>query len=104
MKGVPIMKTKKLRTTKGFKTLDDFLGEEGVRDAFQAVAIKEVLAWQIRQAMKLRKLSQARLAKLMGTSRSQVSRLLNPTDGNVTLATLQRAAEMLGRTVRIELV
>jgi antitoxin HicB len=28
-------------------TLDDFLGEEGTREAFQAVAIKEVLAWQI---------------------------------------------------------
>ena len=92
------------RSTKGFTTLDDFLEEEGVRDEFQAVAIKEVLSWQIRQAMESKKLSQARLAKFMGTSRSQVSRLLDPTDGNVTLVTLQRAAEMLGRKVRLELV
>jgi predicted XRE-type DNA-binding protein len=99
-----IMTTKKPRSTKGFTTLDNFLEEEGVRDAFQAVAIKEVLAWQIKHAMESQKLSQARLAKLMGTSRSQVSRLLDPTDGNVTLATLQRAAEMLGRKVRLELV
>jgi len=92
------------RSTKGFTTLDDFLEEEGVRDEFQAVAIKEVLSWQIRQAMESKKLSQARLAKFMGTSRSQVSLLLDPEDGNVTLVTLQRAAEMLGRKVRLELV
>jgi predicted XRE-type DNA-binding protein len=98
------MTKKKKRSTEGFTTLDAFLEEEGVRDAFQAVAIKEVLSWQIRQAMESQKLSQARLAKLMGTSRSQVSRLLDPEDGNVTLVTLQRAAEMLGRKVRLELV
>ncbi len=98
------MTTKKTRSTEGFTTLDAFLEEEGVRDEFQAVAIKEVLSWQIKQAMQKQKLSQARLAKLMGTSRSQVSRLLDPADGNVTLVTLQRAAEMLGRKVRLELV
>ena len=92
------------RTTEDLSTLDEFLGEQGVRDAFQAVAITEVLAWQIKQAMEARRLSQAKLAKLMGTSRSQISRLLDPDDGNITLSTLQRAAEMLGRKVRLELV
>jgi predicted XRE-type DNA-binding protein len=92
------------RTTEGFSTLDEFLETQGTRDDFQAVAIKEVLAWQIRQAMEARRLSQAALARLMGTSRSQISRLLDPKDGNVTLSTLQRAAEMLGRKVRLELV
>lgn len=91
------------RTTEGFSTLDELLEEQGVRDAFQAIAIKEVLAWQIKQAMEGQNLSQAKLAKLMGTSRSQISRLLDPEDGNVTLSTLQRAAEMLGRKVRLEL-
>jgi antitoxin HicB len=94
----------KKRTTQDLTTLDDFLEEEGARDAFQAVAIKEVLAWQIKQAMEVKHLSQAKLAKLMGTSRSQISRLLDPEDGNVTLSTLRRAAEMLGRKVRLELV
>ena len=68
------------------------------------MAIKEVLSWQIKREMEKQRLSQVRLAKLMGTSRSQVSRLLDPADGNVTLVTLQRAAEMLGRKVRLELV
>jgi DNA-binding Xre family transcriptional regulator len=92
------------RSTADFTTLDDFLETEGVRDRFQAVAIKEVLAWQIGEAMKDQKMSRKRLAERMGTSRSQIGRLLDPTDGNVTLVTLQRAAELLGRKVRLELV
>jgi antitoxin HicB len=85
-------------------TLDDFLDEEGTREAFQAVAIKEVLSWQIAQAMKSQGISRKKLAERMGTSRSQVSRLLDPKDGNVTIVTLQRAAELLGRKVRLELI
>jgi antitoxin HicB len=96
--------TKKPRSTADFTTLDAFLDGEGTREAFQAVAIKEVLAWQISEAMKTQGLSRKRLAERMKTSRSQISRLLDPTDGNVTLATLQRAAAMLGRKVRLELV
>lgn len=38
----------------------------------------------------------------MGTSRTQIDRLLSPADGNVTLATLQRAAAVFGRKVRLE--
>jgi len=98
------MTKKTPRSSEGFTTLDSFLDEEGVRDAFQAVAIKEVLAWQIDQAMKAQGMSKKRLAERMGTSRSQISRLLDPTDGNVTLVTLQRAAALLGRSVRLELV
>ena len=98
------MKTKKPRSTADFNTLDAFLQEEGSREAFQAVAIKEVLAWQISAEMKAQGLSRKRLAERMNTSRSQISRLLDPKDGNVTLATLQRAAALLGRKVRLELV
>ena len=90
------------RPTVGFSTLDGFLAEEGKLEEFQAIAIKEVLAWQIEEAMKAQSLSRTRLAERMGTSRSQVSRLLDPKDGNVTLTTLQRAAEIIGRKVRVE--
>jgi antitoxin HicB len=99
-----VPKTKKPRSAEELSTLDEFLDEEGTRDAFQATAIKEVLAWQMTQAMKEQKLSRRRLAERMGTSRSQIGRLLDPTDGSVTLTTLQRAAEMLGRKVRLDLV
>ena len=97
-------KRKIVRSTAGLTTLDDFLRQEGRLEEFEAVAIKEVIAWQIAEAMKQQKLSRKRLAERMGTSRSQISRLLDPKDGNVTIATLQRAARMVGRSLRLELV
>jgi antitoxin HicB len=97
-------KKKTARSTKELATLDDFLKEEGKLEEFEAVAIKEVLAWQIGEAMKAQNLSRKRLAERMKTSRSQISRLLDPKDGNVTIATLQRAAKMVGRTLKLELV
>ena len=98
------MKKKKPRSTDNLTTLDDFLKEEGKLEEFEAIAVKEVLAWQIAEAMKARNLSRKRLAERMKTSRSQISRLLNPKDGNVTINTLQRAANIVGRTLRLELV
>ena len=96
-------KMKKRRTAEELTTLDDFLKGEGKLEEFEAVAIKEVLAWQIAEAMKSQNLSRKRLAERMNTSRSQISRLLDPKDGNVTIATLQRAARIVGRTLRLEL-
>jgi antitoxin HicB len=92
------------RSTAKLSTLDDLLKTEGKLEEFEAVAIKEVLAWQLADAMRVGKISRKRLAKQMGTSRSQVSRLLDPKDGNVTLSTLQRAARMVGRSLRLDLV
>ena len=85
-------------------TLDSFLDEEGVLEEFQAKAIKEVIAWQLAEAMRERKLSKNRLAVMMQTSRTQVNRVLDPNDGNVTIETLQRAAEVVGRKVQLQLV
>src|SRR5262249_38625941 len=98
------MKKKQTRSTDDLATLDDFLKEEGKLEEFEAVAVKEVLAWQIAEAMKAQNLSRKRLAEKMKTSRSQISRLLDPKDGNVTITTLQRAAKIVGRTLRLELI
>jgi len=84
-------------------TLDDFLKEEGIHEETQARAIKEVVAWQLAEAMKARKMSRARLAVLLKTSRTQVNRLLDPTH-DITLSSLQRAAALVGRKVRLDLV
>ena len=84
--------------------LDDFLADEGVLGEFQAKAIKEVIAWQLAAAMKERKLSKSGLARKMHTSRTQVDRVLDPEEGNVTLETLQRAAAIVGRRVKLTLV
>ncbi len=84
-------------------SLDDFLKDEGVFEETQALAVKEVIVWQLTEAMQERSLSKTRLATLLKTSRSQVDRLLDPTR-DVTLSTLQRAAALVGRKVHIELV
>lgn len=85
-------------------TLDSFLENEGVLAEFQAKAIKEVIAWQLADAMQERGLTKTRLAALMHTSRTQVDRVLDPNDGNVTIETLQRAAAIVGRRVQLELI
>jgi DNA-binding Xre family transcriptional regulator len=84
-------------------SIDDFLEEEGVLEEFRAVAVKEVIAWQIQQAMKKKKLSKNKMAALMNTSRAQLDRLLDPKQGNVTIETLHRAAYALGLELRIVL-
>ena len=84
-------------------SLNDFLKEAGLFEETQALAIKEVVVWQLTDAMQERSLTKARLAVLLNTSRSQVDRLLDPTR-DVTLSTLQRAAALVGRKVQIELV
>ena len=83
--------------------IDAFLQEEGIFEEAQAQAIKEVVAWQLAEAMKKKKISKNKMAKLLKTSRTQVDRLLNPKD-DITLGSLQRAAAMVGRRVNIELV
>jgi antitoxin HicB len=85
-------------------SLDDFLAQEGVLEEFQARAIKEVVAWQLAEAMRARKLSKNQLAKRMRTSRTQVDRMLDPAAGNVTIETLQRAAGVVGQRLKVELV
>ena len=84
-------------------SLDDFLEDEGTFEEAKTLAIKEVVVWQLTQAMEKQSLSKARLAVMLKTSRSQVDRLLDPTR-DVTLSTLQRAAALVGHKVQIELV
>jgi hypothetical protein len=84
-------------------TLDEFLEEECIREAAKAEAVTRVIAWQLSEEMKRQGITKARLAELMNTSRAQVDRILKA-KGNVTIETLQRAATLVGRQVRLELV
>lgn len=84
-------------------TLDAFLGEEGIREAAKAEALTRVVAWQLAQEMERQGITKAALAERMHTSRAQVDRILKA-KGNVTIETLQRAAALVGRALRLELV
>jgi len=85
-------------------SLDSWLQEEGIYEEVTATAIKRVLARQVETAMKERQLTKAEMARRMRTSRAALDRLLDPTYDAVTLGTLCKAAQALGREIHLELV
>ena len=85
-------------------SFEDFLKEQGTYEETTEHAIKRVLAFQLEQAMKEQNIGKAEMAKRLHTSRSQLDRLLDPEYQGVTLAVLTRAANAVGRTLRLELV
>ncbi len=95
------MKKKKGRIGSSF---DDFLKEDGIYEEVTARAIKRVIARQLDALMQNQGLTKSALAKKMRTSRTQLDRLLDPENESVTLGTLARAAQAVGRSLRMELV
>ncbi len=83
-------------------SFDDFLEEEGILNEVDKVALKRVIAFQIRKEMETRKITQAEMARRMNTSRTVVSRLLCPDNCSVTLNTLSNVATVLGKRLRVE--
>ena len=82
---------------------DDFLKEDGIYEQVQAVAIKRVIAYQIAEEMKKKKLSKTQMASRMKTSRAALERLLDPENASITLFTLERAASALGKKLSVQL-
>jgi len=85
-------------------SLDDFLKDEGIHAEVTARAIKRVIARQLDALMQDEGLTKSALAKRMHTSRAQLDRLLDPDNESVTLGTLTRAAQAVGRQLKMELV
>ena len=97
-------KSSKKRKGRIGSSLDEFLKEDGVYEGVTARAIKRVLARQLGDLMKREHISKTELAARMKTSRAQLDRLLDPENESVTLGTLTRAAQAVGRHLRMELV
>lgn len=85
-------------------SLEDFLDEIGEREEIYGEAIKRVLTWQIEAARKKQAISKSDMAARMGTSRTQVNRVLDPHNVAVSLDTLDRAARSVGKRLKIELI
>jgi len=85
-------------------TLESWLDQEGIREEVTAAAIKAVFSRQLANEMKKKKITKPRMAELMKTSRAQVDRLLDPDNGSATIESLQRAARIVGRELRLQLV
>ena len=82
---------------------DDFLTEEGLLEEAEAVAVKRVLAFQIKEMMEAQNLSKVEMARRMRTSRAALDRLLDPENSSVTLNTMDKAARSLGKHLRLTL-
>jgi predicted XRE-type DNA-binding protein len=66
------------------------------------MAVKRELAIEIERCMKTEGLSKLGMARRMGTSRSQLERVLSPTCIAIQLDTLVRAALAVGRNLEIQ--
>ncbi len=86
------------------ETLEEFLEEQGIRDEVYEHAIKAVLAWQLAEAMRRQNLTKKALAEKLGTSRTEIYRVLDPQNEAVSLGTLKRAAAALGKRLKLDLV
>jgi predicted XRE-type DNA-binding protein len=84
-------------------SFDEFLRSEGLYEEVTTLAWKRVLSWEVTQAMKKGGISKSEVAKRMGTSRSQLERVLDPENPNVLLDTVQKAATAVGKRLMIGL-
>ena len=85
-------------------SFESWLDDHGIREEAESAAIKSVIAHQLLGAMHEQGISKSRMAEMMKTSRSQLDRLLSSDNHNVTLETLQRAAKIVSRQLRLELI
>ena len=85
-------------------SLDDLLAEDRTLGEASAVALKRVIAYEIRRTMEEQRISKTTMARRMQTSRAALNRLLDPNNTSVTLVTMDRAAAVLGKKLRLELV
>ena len=82
---------------------DDLFSEEGLLEEAEAVAVKRVLAFQIKEMMEAQNLSKTEMARRMRTSRAALERLLDPENRAVTLNTMDKAARSLGKRLQLVL-
>jgi antitoxin HicB len=93
-------KTKNLHLGSSF---DSFLKEEGIFEEVHAAAMKRVIAFRIQEEMEKKKMTQTEMAKIMGTSRAAIKRLLDPKNTSITLLTLNKAAAALGKELELKI-
>ena len=83
-------------------SFDDFLKEEGIYEECEATAIKRVIAWQLQNYMETSHVTKTEIAKMMGTSRSFVDKILDTKNTSITLATILKVGKIVGKPVRLD--
>jgi len=74
------------------------------REAYLEASIDQGIAWQIKINRKRRKLSQAQLAKALGTQQSAISRLEDPEYGSYKIETLIEIAKTFDCALMVKFV
>lgn len=83
-------------------TLDDYFTEKGEREEVNEIAMRRMLAMELKKLIKARSWTRVRLASELRTSRPQVDRLLDPQPRkSITTTTLARAAAVVGKRVQL---
>lgn len=85
-------------------SFDDFLEEENIFAESDAIAIKRVIAYEVQKSMNEKHITKTEMAKRMGTSRSSLTRLLDPFNDSITLATIENALSAIGKRVKIQII
>lgn len=69
----------------------------------EAKALKRVIAEEIEASMRTARLTKLEMPQKMGTSRSQLDRVLDPSNVSVQLDTLIKAARAVGKELIVSL-
>ncbi len=85
-------------------SFDDFLREQELYEEVTSAALTRVLAWQLKEEMQRLGITKVEMAERMGTSRSQLDRLLESANSGISIDTLFRAAKALDRRLQIQLI
>ena len=85
----------------GSAGLERLLDADGARERVAAKAMKRAVVRHLSAAMQAQGMTQAELARRMGTSAAAVHRLLDRDETGLTLATLARACVALGVSLGI---
>lgn len=85
------------------QSFEVFLQEQGHFEESTQQAVRLVLAFELKQMLKNRKLTKTQLATQLKISRPQLNHLLDPLNPDITLNALNQAAQALGQKLHIEL-
>jgi predicted XRE-type DNA-binding protein len=85
-------------------SFESFLDEEGIKEEVEFDTVKKIIALELQESINEQKLTKTDLANRLKTSRAAVDRLLDPDNESITLLTLKKAASIMGKKLRLELV
>jgi len=84
-------------------SFDSFLEEENIAVEVKNEAVKRLISYNLLDEMKKQNINKTEMANKMNTSRAALDRLLNPYNDSVTLSTLTKAANILGKKLVLQL-